>query len=241
MAPFGRRQFVTTRWSLVRAAARSRSPAQQQALAELCRIYWMPVYAFIRSRGNDDESAKDLTQGFFTQLLDKKFLSKIGPFRGRFRTFLLVCVKHFMANEWDRERALKRGGGEFHLPLGTIDPESCLRVEPADHRTPDRIFERQWAETTMQRVMEKLEAVMTERGQAARFRALRPYLSGESETPQYRSVAIDLGISEGAVRVAVHDLRRRFGKLLREEVADTVSGPAVVDEEIRFLLGALID
>jgi len=232
-------RFRTTRWSLVLAAAQADPTARRQALADLCATYWPPVYAFIRSRGIDPETAKDLTQGFFTQLLDKEFLESVDPSRGRFRTFLIVCVRHFMANARDRERALKRGGGGPALSLDVEDPESRLRIQPADTHTPESIFEREWALATLRKAEQILEKRMATSGCGDRFRLLKPYVIGERMGIPYADIAKRIGTSDGAVRVAIHDLRRKYAAVLRELVADTIGDAGAVDDEIRYLLRVL--
>jgi len=233
------RWFTTTRWSVVRAAADSGNPGYQSALSELCTSYWPPVYAFIRSRGHDPDEAQDLTQGFFTQLLDKKFLKSVQRAKGKFRSFILACVKHFLANEWDRQTALKRGGDVETVPLEMGDAESFVRIEPADRRTPEQAFQREWARTIIRRVVSAMEEDAVERGERKRFAYLEPHLLGGPGALPYARIAEELGTSEGAVRVGVHKLRKRFGDALREEIAHTVHEPEAIDGEIRQLISYL--
>jgi RNA polymerase sigma-70 factor (ECF subfamily) len=234
-----RRWFATTHWSLVVAAGDSRDPQSREALTALCRDYWPPVYSYVRSRGNDVETARDLTQGFFTRLLEKGYLKEAKRERGKFRTFLLTSVKHFLANEWDREQALKRGGGATLLPLDVDTAEGRHRPEPAHDETPDKIFEKRWALTLLEQVSERLKQEMERSGNLERFERFRPFLTAEGGVSSYRELAQQLGMSEGAVKVAIHRLRRRFGALLREEVAQTVSNPGDVDGELRYLMSVL--
>ena len=237
----GGRWFKTTRWSLVHAAADSGSPEYRNALSDLCTDYWLAVYAFIRSRGNDPDAAQDLTQGFFTQLLDKKFLQSVQQSKGKFRSFLLACVKHFMANEWDREKALKRGGGTQVLPLAMGEAESFVEIEPVDTMTPEKALERVWARTLLRRVLAILEEQATERGELERFRCFAPHLLGEFDSLPYEEIAEKLGTSQGAVRVGIHNMRKKFGVVLREKIVHTVDDPDSIEREIRFLIASLKD
>ncbi len=230
--------FTTTEWSVILAAANSKDPGAQEALASLCHIYWHPIYAYIRRRGYPRENAQDLTQGFFTQLLEKKRLKAARSDRGRFRSFLLASVKNYLANEWDRERAQKRGGGQFGISLDFNGAEA-LWIEPVDPVTPESIFERRWALTTLAQVMDQLRKQMIQSGHEARFVRLRGFLTGEDTGLQYKQAADELKMSEGAVRVAVHRLRHRFGELLRREVARTIQDPKKVEYEIRYLFSAI--
>jgi len=232
-------RFQTTRWSLVRAAGASASPESQAALAALCRIYWPPVYAFLRRRGNDEESAKDLTQGFFTDLLEKNRLKSARQERGRFRSFLLASAKNFAANEWDRSQAKKRGGGTPPIPFDLSDAESVYQPALEVRGNPEAIFELRWAITLLKQVHARLEQEMEGAAGHERFLRLKPFLTGEATGLSYKKVASELGMGESAVKVAVHRLRHRFGRILREEVAQTLTDPAMIDEEIRFLLGVI--
>jgi len=233
------RRFATTQWSLIQAAADSANPEFREALAELCRIYWSPIYTYIRYRGKDADSAQELTQGFFTRLLEKKYVQDAQEGRGRFRSFLLTSVKHYLANEWDRDQTQKRGGGMTLLQLDFESEESTLIVEPAEQETPETIFERRWAVSALQQTMEKLGSEMEQAGKRKTFQRLKPLLVGEALATPYREIAADLDMSEGALRVTVHRLRKKFGKLLRQEVSRTLSDPKLLDEEMRFLQGAL--
>jgi RNA polymerase sigma factor (sigma-70 family) len=233
-------KFTTTQWSLVRAGGDSGNPAlQREALATLCRAYWPPVYAYIRCRGNDVESARDLTQGFFTLLLDKNYVKKADRDRGRFRSFLLTCVKRYLTDVRDRRHARKRGGGLTILPLEFQTEESSFRFEPADRRTPEAIFEKRWALSVVRQAVSRLEQEMQRSGKQGQFRRLKPWLTGEGPESPYSRLAEDLGMSEQALRVTTHRLRRRLGQLLREEVSSTLSDPAKLNAEMRSLFEAL--
>ena len=207
-------------------------------MAELCRIYWYPLYAFIRRRGHGAQDAEDLTQEFFARLLDKHFLAAADREKGRFRTFLLVAVKRFLANEYDRAQAQKRAGGQRIVPLDGLEPEARYHLEPADTMTPERLFEQQWALTLLEQVLARLQAEMTAAGKAALFESMKGHLAGTREET-YAATAARLGLSEGAVKVAVHRLRRRYRDLLQEEIAHTVAGPEDIEEEIRYLFTCL--
>jgi RNA polymerase sigma factor (sigma-70 family) len=225
---------------MVLAAGEADSTRARDALAALCETYWYPLYAFIRRQGYAPEEAGDLAQGYFLQLLEKGFLKKIRREEGRFRSFLLVSVKPFLSNERDRERALKRGGGRPPIRLELDVAEGRYEMDPADRAlTPDRLFERQWAMTVLDRSMANLREESARSGETMRFDLLRLYLLGEEPAVPYRQVAAELGVSESAVGVAVHRLRQRFGQVLREVIAQTVTNPAEIDAEIRYMLSAL--
>ena len=231
--------FAATRWTLVLSAARgSQTPRAATAMAELCRIYWYPLYAFIRRRGHAAPEAEDLTQGFFARLLEKNFLAAADREKGRFRTFLLMAVKRFLANEYDRAQTQKRGGGQRIVSLEGVEPETRYCLEPADTMTPERFFEQQWALALLDQVLTRLEAEMTAAGKAALFEAMKGHLAGSREET-YAVTAARLGMTEGAVKVAVHRLRRRYRELLQEEIAHTVAGPEEIEEEIRYLFACL--
>jgi RNA polymerase sigma-70 factor (ECF subfamily) len=232
-------RFETTNWSLIVRAKDGSSAAARTALAGLCESYWPPVYAFIRRRGLAPADAEDLTQSYFARFFEKDYLRDFRPQAGRFRTFLLSSVSHFLANEWDRERAKKRGGGHAPISLDAASAEQRLRLEPVDRLTPEALFARQWAAAVLARGLERLREEQTAAGGGARFARLKPFLTGDGATADYAALAAELGTSAGALRVAVHRLRRRFAALLREEVAHTVATPDEVDAEIRFLLETL--
>jgi RNA polymerase sigma-70 factor (ECF subfamily) len=230
--------FAPTRWSLIAAAREHDSPEARQALSDLCESYWYPLYAYIRRRGHPAEEAQDLTQEFFARLLARDFLGAADPSKGRFRAFLLACCKHFLANERDRAAAQKRGGGRVPVSLSADEAEERYRREPAHDLTADKLFERRWAVTLIDRALGRLREEYAARGKAEQFDRLRLYLVGDRGTPQERA-ALELGMSVGAVKVAVHRMRQRYGELLREEIAQTVGGPDEVDDEIRDLFTAL--
>lgn len=228
--------FRTTKWSLI-AAAREGSPSEsEKALAELCEGYWYPLYAYVRSQGHGPEESMDLTQGYFVRLLEKDYLRRVQPAAGRFRTFLIVTMRHFLINEGERVRALKRGGGVRVLSLDADEAEGRFRCEPADRLTPEQVYERRWALTVLARVLESLQEEYVREGKRKRFARLKGYLTGEGDQVRYREVAAELEMKEPAVRAAVHRMRQRFGKALRDEIAETVADPSEVDDEVRHLL-----
>ena len=233
------RDFATTHWSLVLAA---RSDEAQRTLAraafeELCRAYWYPVYAFVRHRGSDPEDARDLTQSFFARILETDGIAGADPGRGRFRSYLLGAVKHFLANEWHRARAQKRGGGVRILEWDALDPEARYALEPATTDDPDAGFDREWARESIARGLAKLRDEWVAKGKEELFDALRGGLTGEE--PRQREVTARLGLSDGAVKVAVHRLRKRYSDLLRAEIAATVSDPQEIEGEMRHLVEVL--
>ena len=231
--------FATTHWSVVQLAARHDTTRAQQALSKLCETYWYPLYACVRRQGHKPEDAQDLTQEFFARLLAKDFLASVNPGKGKFRSFLLASLKHFLANEWDRARAAKRGGGRAALSLDAADAETRYRLEPIDELSADRIFDRRWAMTLLERVVQQLQGEFERDGKAALFEQLKIVLIMGKGAVSYGTVASNLGTSEGAVKVAAHRMRQRYRELLRGEVAQTVSSAADVDEELRNLFAAL--
>ena len=225
--------FPTTRWSLVLHAA---GPAAcHSAVCELCSRYWPPVYAFIRREVREPEEAKDLTQDFFLRLLEKHDLLPTRAEHSRFRSFLLVAIRHFLSNQRDRVRAKKRGGGIVPFPL---DFDEGGRREPVDSLTPEKVFEREWAVTLVDETLRALRLECEAAGKGSQFEALKQCLAGEA-SGTYEQIGSGLGMTEGAVKVAVHRLRRRFRALLREEIAETVADPADVDDELRYLFSVL--
>jgi DNA-directed RNA polymerase specialized sigma24 family protein len=231
--------FESTRWSLVAAAGGDDSVAAREALGALCEAYWYPLYAFVRRRGVSPDDARDLTQGFLTSLLERSDFERLHPDRGRFRAFLLASLKHFLANDAARTRALKRGGGLTILPLALDGAEGKYGHEPIEADTPERLYERRWALTVIDRVMSELHGEWTSDGRGPEFEALKAGLVGDAPVGGYAGVGERLGMTEGAVKVAVHRLRRRFQSRLRQHIADTVADPADVDDEIAYLVRVL--
>jgi RNA polymerase sigma factor (sigma-70 family) len=231
--------FATTHWSVVMKAGGSDPDAARSALSSLCEGYWYPLYAFLRRRGSDTEEARDLTQGFFADLLERGDLGTADPERGRFRSFLLGSLKHFAANEHERERALKRGGDRPRLSLDFEAAEGRYQLEPPDNRTPERLFEAQWARELLDRVVDRLRGQYVEEGKRELFDRLVPCLAGDAEAQPYAEISRALEMTEGAVKVAAHRLRRRFRVSLRSEISQTVATPEDVEDEIRALFSAL--
>lgn len=231
--------FPTTHWSRVIAAGDPGSPSAREALAELCQSYWFPLYAYIRRRGHDPDRAQELTQDLFVRLLEKGVLAAADPTRGRFRSFLRAVCADFLANRRDRENALKRGGGRVIVPMGCDEAEARYAREPAHELTPERIFDRTWALIVLGRVLEQLREDYRLAGQSRTFEVLSPVLTDGPRVVAYATLAARLGTTDGAVRVAVHRLRRRYGDRLRDEIAATVADPSEVDDEIVALFDAL--
>jgi DNA-directed RNA polymerase specialized sigma24 family protein len=228
--------FATTRWSVVLAAGGESSPTAREALERLCRAYWFPLYGYVRSKGFSPQDAEDLTQEFFSRFLASDALRTVSEERGRFRAFLLAALNHFLANEWDRLRAQKRGGGQKPLSLDATSAEEKLQMEPATDLTPERLYERRWALTLLASVLERLRTEMVAAGKAALFDALRGFLSDAADAMSYSEAAGRLGLTEAATRKSVQRLRQRYRELLREEVAHTVGAPHEVESELRHLL-----
>jgi RNA polymerase sigma factor (sigma-70 family) len=233
--------FVTTRWTVVVTARETASPESSEALESLCRAYWYPLYAYARRLGRQPADAQDLTQEFFARLLEKRWLASADREKGRFRTFLIVAFKRFLANEWDRAHREKRGGHATHFSLDTDIAEARYIAEPASEMPADCVYERRWALTLLDTAMRRLRAEFVHGGRAAEFDWLKACLTADKAGFAYADLAHDLGTSEGAARVAVHRLRRRFREVFREEVAQTVAAAEDVDEEMRHLLAALAE
>jgi RNA polymerase sigma-70 factor (ECF subfamily) len=231
--------FVTTHWSVVLSARQKDSPQALAALETLCRTYWYPLYAYVRRQGHSPPDAQDLTQEFFARLLQKEYLKAAAREKGRFRTFLIVALKRFLANEWDRVRAQKRGGGQPLLSLDTELAEERYRIEPAEGSTAERVFERRWALTLLDRTMTRLREEFAAAGKVCEFARLKVCLTAERGEICYGDIAAALGMNEGAARVAVHRLRKRFREVFREEIAHTVSSAGEIDEEVRYLMSVL--
>lgn len=230
--------FVTTHWSVVLAARDEESPRATDALAQLCHSYWYPLYAYIRRRGHEPHDAQDLTQEFFARLLEKNILKAVQQERGKFRWFLLSAVKRFLANEWNREHAAKRGGGQSIVSLDEETAEGRYRYEVVDHTGPDKLFDQSWAMTLLEQAQVQLQREYDESGRSALFNQLKIFLSGDRAPISHEEAGAVLGMSEGAVKVAVHRLRQRYRDSLREQIAQTVSTPAEVEEEIQQLFAA---
>jgi len=217
------------------AAGHRSSADSEAALAELCQTYWYPLYAYIRRRVRDVNEAQDLTQGFFTRLLEKNDIAAAQPERGRFRAFLLTSFKNFLSNEWDKLRALKRGGGQAPISLDFESGETRFCLEPSHDLTPDRLYDRQWTLTLLKRVLDRLRDESTRTGREQQFEHLKEFITGQPDEGGYADVAVRLGMTAGAAKVAAHRLRQRYRALLRSEIAQTVADPEQVDDEIRNL------
>jgi len=224
-------EFPTTRLSLVLAAASSEQTRAQHAMAELCQIYWGPLCAYVRSHVHDKAVAEDLTQSFIARMIEKDALRHFNQERGRFRSFLLMSLKNFLANERDSAQALKRGGGITVLPLENTDA-------PANE-TPDKLFERQWALEVLNRALERVRTDTASVGKAELFERLKVYLTGEGELARYRDLGEELSMSEAAVKVLIHRLRQRFHQAIRDEISMTITDDAAIGEEIRYLIAVL--
>jgi RNA polymerase sigma factor (sigma-70 family) len=231
--------FATTHWSVVLAAGQGNSPPAQRALETLCRGYWYPIYVYVRRKGHGPDEAQDLTQEFFTQLIAKEHLRLADREKGKFRTFLLAMLDYFLAREWSRAHRQKRGGQSLFISLDEQTPEERYRLELADTDTPEKKFLRQWALTVLEQAMNALEHECRENGKSALFSQTKELLSSERDGATYAEIARRLNMGEGATRMAVHRLRRRYGELLRNEIAQTVNGLEEVEEEMRFLLSAV--
>jgi len=233
----GSSQFPTTRWSLVVAAGDPHRKDAQSALVSLCEKYWYPLYAYLRRRGYPSHQAQDLTQEFFIRVLEGRYLDRADPAKGRFRSFILTSLKFFVADEEDRHRAHKRGGGMV-VALEFSSGEERYQREPAHDETPERIFERRWALALIDRVVEKLREEFVHHGRPEHFERLKVFLLGHSDAP-YAALAQEMNTSEGALKVAIHRLRKRYRELFRQEIADTVADPAEVESELRYLAAVL--
>ena len=232
------RVFLTTRWTEVLQAAQTSAPGGAAALESLCRKYWYPLYAYVRREGCSPHDAQDLTQAFFARFLEKNYLAQVDPARGKFRSFLLASLKHFLANEWDRLRAQKRGGGAQTISLDEQSAEARYLLEPRDEANAEKIYERRWALTVLEEVLSRLERECAESGKADQFRALKDHMTADSAAPQ-AELARRLNMTPAAVKVAIHRLRKRYRALLREEIAQTVSTPTEIDAELRHLLSVI--
>jgi RNA polymerase sigma factor (sigma-70 family) len=232
-------RFETTHWSLVLAAADVGDTRGRESLVELCRIYWYPLYAFVRRQGQSPHDAQDLTQEFFARLLEKNYLGDVDCAKGKFRSFLLAAMKHFLAKQWAGAKALKRGGGCVLLPLDGLSAENQYLREPQDHATPEKLFEKRWALTLLDQVLKRLEEEYKTSGKQMLFEQLQGCLTGDRDSLPYAEIGARLDMAEGAVKVAVHRLRKRYRGVLREEIAQTVADPADIEDEIHQLFAAL--
>lgn len=232
--------FPATHWSVVLRASGS-DAAADEALAQLCQTYWYPIYAYVRRQVHNPEDAWDLTQGFFAHLVENHALAQVNPARGRLRSFLRQSCRHFLANEREHARALKRGGGQAVLSLDAAFAETRYGLQPAHNASPAKLYERNWALTLLEHVLDRLRTEQTQAGKEAQFAALQPCLMNDFEAPRHAEVATQAGLSPDAVKTAVSRLRRRYRELLREEIAQTVSSPGEVEEEIRYLFAVLAD
>ena len=232
-------RFATTRWTVVNAAGRQSDPLAEGALAELCQIYWPPLYSYLRRHGHDCDEAQDLTQGFFARLLERQDLQAADPARGRFRGFLLTALKRYVINEHERTASVRRGGRYVPISLDFEVAESTYALERRGDDTPERVFDRKWATIALDRALMRLREECQQAGKSTMADALLPYLTDSGELPAYRAVAAKLELSEGAVKVAVHRLRQRFGAILRLEISETVLGSDEVDDEMHELIRAV--
>ena len=235
--------FATTHWSVVLTAGQTESPRAAEALESLCRAYWYPLYVFARRQGSSPEDAQDATQGFFCRLLEKNYLAKADPSRGKFRTFLLGSLKNFLVNEWKRAGRLKRGGGVEFLAMDTLAAEDCYADEPSNESNPDAAYEQSWAVTLIEQVLAALRQEYWAAGKSNLFDELKSLVWGDKNTAytgSYAEVAGRLGLTPGSVKVAMHRLRHRFRELLRSEVARTVAQPEDVDGELRYLISVAV-
>ena len=231
--------FATTHWSVVLASAEGNSPQSAAALEELCRAYWYPLYVFVRRQGHDPYEAEDLLQAFFLRFLEKNFLNAVDQSKGRFRSFLLAALKHFLADAWDKSTTEKRGGGVRFYSLDREAAESRYWEEPTNDLTPEKLYEQRWACVLLERVLQRLEHASAEAGKSRFFEALKPFLVGESHAVSYAELATRFGISEAALKMKVNRMRQRYQRLLRDEIAQTVSSPEEVEDEINYLFRVL--
>jgi len=239
LTPFKDGGFATTHWSVVMAAGQGDSPQAADALAQLCGTYWYPLYAYVRRQGHGAQDAEDLIQEFFTRFLAKEYFGRADPALGRFRSFLLACLKNFLAEQRRQAQRLKRGGGQIVVSWDSRTAEERYGLEPADLTTPEQVYDRRWALTLLETVLARLAGEQSAAGKQDIFAHLKGYLWEEAREASYAETAARLNMTEGAVKVAVHRLRRRLRDLLREEVAQTVARGEEVDEELRHLIGAI--
>lgn len=232
-------QFTTTHWSVVLAAREPGAPQAAAALAELCRTYWYPLYAFVRRKGHSPEDAEDLTQSFFARLLEKNYVAQADRERGRFRTFLLAALNHFLADEWDKARRLKRGGGREMISFDAVSAEERYRLEPIEQLDAAKLYERRWITTLFEKVLARLEQEFQDSGKGKVFAQLKGALLVEQASPSYAELGTKLGLKTDAVKQTVHRMRLRYRELFREEIAQTVAGPGEVEDELKHILAVL--
>jgi len=237
----GQSTFATTHWSVILAAGNQSSPDYTRALSTLCETYWLPIYAYLRRRGYNRQQAEDYTQSFFAGLLERQSIGKADREKGKFRSFLLTSLKNFLADEYDRTEAQKRGGKIKVLSLDIDDGETRYSREPVDNLSPEKIFERYWAQTVLKQAMARLKAEYVNANKQRLFEHLKAYLTMEQDSMSYLSVASKLNMTEGAVKVAVYRLRQRYGELVRDQIAQTVTTTEQIEDEIRELYSALAD
>lgn len=240
-APSGAQWFATTQWSAVLAAGGDSSPEAHRALEQLCATYWYPLYAYVRRQGQGVEDAQDLTQQFFARLLERKFFRLADRNRGRFRTFLLTSLKHFLVNEWNKGKREKRGGGHKLISLDEEMAESRFAAEPATAQPPDALYDRVWAAVLLDRALAALRGEFERSGKLDLFERLKSFVWGDKSGLSHGAMAAQLGMTEGAVKVAVHRLRQRYRELLRAEIAQTVTTTVEIDEELRYLASVIRD
>ncbi len=235
----GSSAFPATHWSIVLGAGVDDMTRATAALERLCRTYWYPIYAFIRRRGSGPQDAEDLTQSFFAFLLERETLKKVDRSKGKFRTFILAALTNFLSNEWDKRQTLKRGGQSKIISLDETEAEGRYFREPVESVTPETLFERRWAAALIEQVLGRLREEYAAAGKSDVFAKLEPALTREVSAGDFTQWAGELGVTEGAAKVALHRLRRRFGEVLRSEIAHTVSSPEEIDEELRHLFPAI--
>jgi len=231
--------FLTTHWSVVLQAGQGNSLEAHEAFEKLCRSYWYPLYAYVRRKGHGPHDAQDLTQDFFARFLERKYVSLADRSRGKFRSFLLTSLQHFLVNEWSKTQTAKRGGAQKFISWDEQDAEARYLAEPSDDLAPDRIFEKRWATSLLDHVLVRLREEYAAAGKSKPFEALKVFVWGERNVATYQEMAAQLRTSEGAVKVAVHRLRQRYRELLRAQVAQTVSSADEVDEELRYLISTV--
>lgn len=233
------RAFATTQWSVVIAAGHDSSPDSREALAALCQTYWAPLYAYVRRRVPDVNEAQDLTQAFFAELLDKNYVGQAEQERGQFRAFLITAFKHFLSKQWEKAKSQKRGGGKAPIPLDFRSVDSSIRIEPAGGLTAEQLYDREWAITLLGKIMEQLEEEFQQTGKEKQFQELKGFLIGDRSGMSYSETAQRLEMSEEAARKAASRMRQRYRELLRAEIAETVSGPEEIEQEIGKLFSSL--